>query len=162
MQVGGGVDNAFNLLESALGGVFQTWRYTFPDGEQQDLHKSLDIVVKSTFYDLVIKTNGTLKWYLGLKAVFHKAVNPEVISDPPPFFKTDPFPSYHKYDDKVWEIVKEQLEKQIENYDCNGSGWAVSRLVSLDASFNKMDDPLKPDHSKDSDQGEDKDDDEDQ
>ena len=37
MQVGGGVDNAFNLLKSALGGVFQTWRYIFSDEEQQDL-----------------------------------------------------------------------------------------------------------------------------
>ena len=27
MQIGGGVDNTFNLLKSALGGVFQTWRY---------------------------------------------------------------------------------------------------------------------------------------
>ena len=34
MQVGGGIDNTFNLLESALGGVFQTWRYTFSDEEQ--------------------------------------------------------------------------------------------------------------------------------
>ena len=48
MQVGGGADNTFNLLESALGGVFQTWRYIFSDEEQQDPYKSLDAVVKST------------------------------------------------------------------------------------------------------------------
>ena len=100
-----------------MGGVFQTWSYTFSVEEQQDLYKSLDIVVKSTLYDLVIKTTGTFKWYLGLKAIFHKAVNPEIISDPPPFFKTDPFPSYHKYDDKAWEIAKEYLKKQIDIYE---------------------------------------------
>ena len=72
MQVGDGLDNAFNLLESALDGVFQTWRYTFSGEEQQDLCKSLDTVVKSTVYDLVIKTTGTFKWYLGLKAIFTK------------------------------------------------------------------------------------------
>ena len=162
MQVGGGVDNTFNLLESALGGVFQTWHYIFSDEEQKDLYKSLDTVVKSTVYDLVIKSTGTFKWYLGLKAIFHKITNPDIISEPPPFFRTDPSPSYHKYSDKVWEIVKEQLEKQIDNYERNGSGWVVSRLVSLDVSFNEMDDPLKPDRSKDTSDDEDKDKDEDQ
>ena len=31
MQVGGGVNNAFIHLESALGSFFQTWRYIFSD-----------------------------------------------------------------------------------------------------------------------------------
>ena len=75
---------------------------------------------------------------------FHKALNPDIISDQPPLFKTDPFPSYHKYDDEVWQSVKEQLEKQIDNYERNESGWITSRLVSLDVSFAEMDDPLKP------------------
>ena len=51
MQVGGGVDNTFNLLESALNGVFQTWRYIFYDEEQKDVYKNLDTVVKSSVYD---------------------------------------------------------------------------------------------------------------
>ena len=75
--------------------------YTFSDEEQQDLYKSLDTVVKSTVYDLVIKTTGTFKWYLGLKAIFQKAFNPDLISEPPIFFQTDPFSPYHKYDDKI-------------------------------------------------------------
>ena len=56
--------------------------------------------------------------------------------------------------------MKEQLEKQIDNYERNGSGWVVSRLVSLDVLFNEMDDPLKPDRSKDTSDDEDKDKDE--
>ena len=56
--------------------------------------------------------------------------------------------------------MKEQLEKQIDNYERNGSGWVVSKLVSLDVLFNEMDDPLKPDLSKDIDDEEDKDKDE--
>ena len=86
MQVGGEVNNAFNHLESALGGVFQTWRYIFSDEERKDLFKSLETAVKSIAYDLVIETTGTFKWYLGLKAIFHKAANPNIISEPPPFF----------------------------------------------------------------------------
>ena len=114
MQVGGGVNNTFHLLESALGGVFQTWHYTFSQEEQQDLFKSLDTVVQSTAYDLAIKTTGSFKWYLGLKGTFNRTVNPDIISEPPPFFQTDTYPSYHKYDNEVWEIVKEQLEIQID------------------------------------------------
>ena len=56
--------------------------------------------------------------------------------------------------------MKEQLERQIDNYEHNGSGWVVSRLVSLDVLFNEMDDPLKPDRSKDTSDDEDKDKDE--
>ena len=103
------MNNAFIHLESALGGVFQTWCYIFSDEEQKDLFKSLETVVKSTAYDLVIETTGTFKWYLGLKAIFHKAAILNIISEPPLFFRTDPYPSYHKYDDKVWEIMTEQL-----------------------------------------------------
>ena len=58
---------------------------------------------------------------------------------------------YHKYDDEVWEIVKEQIEKQIDNYERNGL------LVSLDVSFAEMDDSPKPDRIKDTDNDEDKD-----
>ena len=36
MQVGGTVNNAFDLLESALDGV-QSWRYIFSNEEQQHL-----------------------------------------------------------------------------------------------------------------------------
>ena len=110
----------------------------------KDFFKSLRTVVKGAAYDLVIEAVGTFKWYLGLKAIFYKTANSGISSEPPLFFCTDPFPFYHKYNDKVWEIVKEQLEKQINNYECNGSGWIVSRLVSLDVSFSETDDPLKP------------------
>ena len=40
MQVGGGVNNAFDLREFALGSVFHTWRYIFSDEEQIDLQQS--------------------------------------------------------------------------------------------------------------------------
>ena len=101
MQVGSGVNNIFTILASALGVVFQTLRYIFLDEEQQDLYKSLNTVVKSTAYDLVIKAAGAFKWYLGLKATVHKAANSNIISEPPLFFQTEPFPSYNKYDCKV-------------------------------------------------------------
>ena len=159
MQIGGGgATHGFSLLESAFNGVLQTWRYEFSDEEQQDVYGSLQKVVKSTAYDLVIEATGVFKWYLGLKVIFHKASDPNMLSDPPPFFQSYPTPSYHKYDDETWDIVKEQLEKQIENYECNGSGWVLSRLVTLDVTFAEMENPLKPNRGKDEDDDENKDD----
>ena len=133
MQVGRGVeDKKFYLFESALKGVLQVWRYDFSDEEQKDLYQSLHTVIMSLAYDLVNKTTGTFKWYLVLKVIFHKASNPEVISDPPAFFQTNPIVYYRKNDEDAWELVKEQLEKQIENFEQNGYGWILSRLGSLD------------------------------
>ena len=39
MHVVGEVNNAFKILESALDGLFQTWRYIFSDEKQKDLFK---------------------------------------------------------------------------------------------------------------------------
>ena len=61
IKISGGVNNAFNLLESALGYLFQTWHHTFSYEEQKDLYKSLETAVKSTGYDLVIKTTCKFK-----------------------------------------------------------------------------------------------------
>ena len=100
------------ILSNLLWVVYFTLGIHFSNEEQQNLYKTLDTVVKTTAYDLVIETTATFKCYLGLKEIFHKAANPDIISEQPQFFRTDPYPSYHKYDDKVWEIVKQQLEKQ--------------------------------------------------
>ena len=140
MQVGRGVtDEKFYLFESALSGVLQVWRYE----EQKDLYKSLHTVMMSMAYDLVTKTTGTFKWYLVLKVIFHKASNPDEISDPPAFFQSHPIVSYRKYDEDAWDLVKEQIEQQIENFQENGSGWVVSRLGTLDVTFAEMEDPLR-------------------
>ena len=42
-------------------------------------------------YDLPVEATGTFKWYLGLKAIFHGTANPDMISEPPPFFRRDPY-----------------------------------------------------------------------
>ena len=76
-----------------------------------------------------------------MKVEFHKAINPNVVTDPPAFFKTDPVPSFQKYGENVWKFLKEQLEQQIENYVANGSGWVVSRIIFLEISFVAMDPP---------------------
>ena len=74
-----------------------------------------------------------------LKVLFHKAADPWHETDPPPFFQTDPSESYRRNQEDVWEITKENLEQQIENYERNGSGWVLSQLLSIDVIFCEMD-----------------------
>ena len=143
LQIGRGANETFRLLESALAGVLQVWRYDFSDEEDEDIYESLHSVVMNDAHDLVIEATGIFKWYLGLKVVFHKAIDPSAVTDPPAYFQTEPFASYHKYDDDVWDTVKGHLEQQIENYETNGSGWVLSQFVSLDVTFAEMDNPLQ-------------------
>ena len=126
-------------MESALGGVFQTWRYEFSNEDQKDMFKSLYSVIMEHTRDLVFKATGLFKWYLGLKVLFHKASDPSHVTDPPVFFQTDPSESYRRNQEHVWEIVKEKLEQQIDNYERNGSGWVLSQLLSVDVMFCEMD-----------------------
>ena len=55
-----------------------------------------------------------------------------------------------------------QLERQIDNNECNGSRCVVSILLSLNVSFAEINDLPKPDSSNNIDDHEEKDDDEDQ
>jgi transposase-like protein len=121
LQVGRGAKESFQFIESALGGVMQVWRYDFSESENKDVYESLNSVLLNDARDLVLEASGLFKCYLALKVIFHKAANPDELTDPPAFFQTDPFASYNKYDDDVWEIVKEQLEQQIDNFEQNGS-----------------------------------------
>ena len=143
LQVGRGVNERFQFIESALGGVMQVWRHEFSESENKDVYESLHSTLMNEAHELVLKATGLFKWQVGLKVVFHKADNPEELTDPPAFFQTDPFASYNKYDDDVWEIVKEQLEQQIDNYERNGSGWVVSHFVSLDVNFYEIENTLQ-------------------
>ena len=142
LQIGLGAKGNFLLVESALHGVMQVMRYSFGENEQHEIYETLHSVVHNDVYNLVINTTGLFKWYLGLKVIFYKMIDPQVQSDPPAFFQTDPIASYYKYNDSVWEVINGQLEQQIENFERSGSGWVVSRLVSLDVTFAKIANPL--------------------
>ena len=143
LQVGGGTKGAFHLRNSAFNGVVQEWRYTFPKSESAEVFENLRSVLMNDARLLVVEAAGLFKWYLGLEVVFHKSIDPAVETEPPAYFRTDPIPSYQKYDDDVWEVVKGQLEMELENYQTNGSGWIVSRLLNLDVNFVEMKNPLE-------------------
>ena len=105
------------------------------ENESVEVFENLRSVLMNDTRLLVVEAAGVFKWYLGLKVVFHQSIDPTVETDPPVYFRTVPIPSYHKHEDDVWEIVKGQLEMELENYQTNGSGWIVSRLLNLVVNF---------------------------
>ena len=141
LQVGRGLKGEFKHFRSAFNGAFQEWRYDFP--ENKGLYENLGEIITKDAHELVSKAAGLFKWYLSLEVVFNKPTDPGVFTKPPVYFTTDPVASYHTYSDDVWEIVKEQLEKQIDNYETNGSGWVVFQLISLTITFTEMENPLE-------------------
>lgn len=143
LQVGGGVADKFELVENSLRGGAKVYRLAFPQGTDNVDFVRLHEMIAKDVPELVQNAKGLFKWYLGLKVIFQKATNPDIVTDPPIFFITDPVASYESHSDsEIWKFVKEQLMKQIDNYQMNGSGWIVHQMMSLDVNMIEMENPL--------------------
>ena len=109
-QIGGGAVGKFELCKSSRTGVYELYRLIFPDGTALDDIKLLhDILFKDLPQLIDDKRTGKLrecstgcfKWYLGLKARFAKAGNPDVVTNPPIVFQTHPVISFHSWSDEI-------------------------------------------------------------
>ena len=129
LQVGGGVVDKFELVDSALRGACTVYRLIFPQGTAIDDTARLHEIILKDVPELLKNKRAEMnsfKWYLGLKVVFAKAINPDVITDPPVVFLTNPVASHHSWE---WQDEGKQTEEQllhiINNYEMNGSGWIM-------------------------------------
>ena len=150
LQVGGGAVDKFELAESALRGACQVYRLVFPQGTAIDdtarLHEIIlkdvpELIEKKQSGKLEKSSTGCFKWYLGLKVRFAKAINPDIITDPPVVFLTHPVSSFHSYGD-AWKETEEQLTHKLGEYEISGSGWIVDKMLSLDVTVCEMANPL--------------------
>ena len=132
------------LISSALEGAVRDFRFTFPENASYEWPAHLHEVITNDISELVLSESrkAVFKWYATLIIVFHKAVNPEVTTDPPVYLRTHPVVSYAgNLDERLKETI-ESLKEQIDNYERSGSGWIVKQLVSLDVSLVEMENPL--------------------
>ena len=106
LQVGGGAVDKFELAESALRGACQIYRLVFQPGTAIDETARLHEIILNDFPELIKeKQTGKLKkrptkcfkLYLGLKVRFSKAINPDIITDPPVVFLTHLVASFHSW-----------------------------------------------------------------
>ena len=143
-QVGGGDLGKFELVDSALRGACTVYRLIFPQGTAADDTVRLREIIMKDVPELVnskrAEIGDSFKWYLGLKVLFAKANNPDVFTDPPVVFLTNPVISYHSWglQEDPWKKTEEQLNHKIGNYEKNGSGWILERMLSLDVTVCTM------------------------
>ena len=79
----------FELVDSALRGACTVYRLIFPQGTAIDDTARLHEIILKDVPELLKNKRAEMnsfKWYLGLKVVFAKAINPDVITVPPVVF----------------------------------------------------------------------------
>ena len=102
------------------------------------LHGDAKQIIKESYEEQKL-----FKWRIGLRAVFHKADNETVITEPPPYFQTLPLESYASHDlnlrlEEAYTILREH----IDHYEEMGSGWVLDHFKCVDVQIAKMANPL--------------------
>ena len=92
---GVGMKSAFELVEDSLNGSAQTHRLRFATDRPENYVSDLGTAVLKLAHELIerLSRDANVKWYLSLSLVFHKATHPDVITDPPVYFRTEPMAS---------------------------------------------------------------------
>ena len=98
LQYGGGSSSdrrSFHLAENSINGAAQTYRLPFTStvNEQYVSELTSAVLVSSREQIEQLSRERNVKWYLTLSLVFHRASRPDVITDPPIYFHTEPMSS---------------------------------------------------------------------
>lgn len=149
VQIGAGAassEDGFNLHASAFDGAAREYKMYFKQNVSvewlADLYEAVTRDAYKLLYDIREKEGNLFKWYLTLEATFRKMMNPDIVSDPPAYFRTHPV-ILHVGD--TLETLKSKMKvlvEKIDKYEHTGSGWVLNGFVSLTVSFAKFDNPL--------------------
>ena len=133
-------------MESSVNDSARTYRLPFTeDAPGQEFVADLGNAVLVTARTLIEQLAGeaSIKWYASLTLVFHKATQPNVVTEPPVYFRTEPvaLTSSNPLELQL-KVALRRLWHQIDRYESNGSGWVVDRLRELDVHVVSYD-PLR-------------------
>ena len=82
----------------------------------------------------------------GMSAVFHKASNTEILTDPAPYFRTLPLESYKSI--PLYERLEQAytiLMESIDGQEGTGSGWVFKEHVYIELHIVQTANPLEND-----------------
>ena len=152
IQVGGGSDleqtnGTFELKKSAFGGTSQVFSVVLRDKKQEadTIHKLL----KDTIYSAkeILKSERdskkAVKFNFSLHLQYHQAIDETVLTEPPIVKNTKPRELYAG--DDIAEQIRvsyDELLKEVEKFETEGSGWVIHKLLKLDLHVNELD-PLR-------------------
>ena len=151
VQIGAGTassEDGFNLHASAFDGILREYKMYFKQNVSvewlADLYEAVTRDAYKLLYDIREKEGGLFKWYLTLEATFRKMMNPDIVSDPPAYFRTHPVILYVGDTLETLKSKMKVLVEKIDKYEHTGSGWVLNGFVSLTVSLAKFDNPLLP------------------
>ena len=86
---------SFSLVENSINGSAQTYRLPFTSTVNEAYVSELTsaVLVSSREQIQQLSRERNFKWYLTLSLVFHRASRPDVLTDPPIYFRTEPMSS---------------------------------------------------------------------
>ena len=73
-----------------------------------------------------------IKWYFALKLTFRKAIDDDVVTDPPVVLNTDPVMGLigNNYENDLDKVFQKILQ-QIDDFETNGSGWITDNVITM-------------------------------
>ena len=125
----------FNLVENSLNGAAQTYRLPFTSTGHGAYVNELNTAVLFDAHHQIeqLSRDQNVKWYLTLAVVFHRAVRPDILTDPPIFFRTEAVASTSSNPlDLQLKVALRRLWQEIDTYEENGSGWVIDHRIQLD------------------------------
>ena len=133
-QFGSGTDRNGDFEE-----VEQAFNHTLVTYRKQLAHNSNMDNLRSAFQDAItilqkeVAVRYGMKWYFALKLTFRKAVNQDILTDPPVVLNTHPLMGLiaNNYLHNLDEAFKD-ITEQIDAFELNGSGWIVDKFLTLD------------------------------
>ena len=91
-----------------------------------------------TILQIEVAVRPAMKWHFALKLTFWKAVDHDVVTDPPIVLNMNPKTGFvgtnceHDLNEAM-----EDITEQIDTFECNESGWMVDKFQTLDLKIAK-------------------------
>ena len=121
----------FKLVKRSRKGAKKTYRVQFPENTDDQVAQ-LRSAVLSNARNLLSTIESNIKWQMDISVVFVKAANPNIVTEKPIFFLTEPVASTSGDPlDLQLKIALRSLWHQIDTFERNGSGWVLDHVVDL-------------------------------
>ena len=121
-------------MTSALNGTVKTYRLKFvPDVTNLDVRLTKAMMEASDQLFTIQRSNTNIKYYVSLHCTFYKPTDPDTLTIPPVVLNSETsilFPSSNI--EHQMKINHHNILQAIENYEKNGSGWALHHLERMD------------------------------
>ena len=109
----------------------------------EDQVAQLRSAVLSSARTLLDGIKSNIKWQIDISVVFVKAANPNIVTEKPIFFLTEPVTSTSGDPLELQlKVALRRLWHEIDTYERNGSGWVLDYVVNLNVHVYVYD-PLK-------------------